>query len=61
MYPSGPPLMVLDACGYCGVAHVLINVSPLDPDDMTVKPLLTAQRIRSDYDSDTGYTSASCL
>lgn len=61
VYPSDPPLMVLGACGYCGVAHVLINVFPLDTDDVTVKPLLTAQRIRSDYESDTGYTSASCL
>lgn len=54
VYPSGPSLVVLGACGYCGLAHVWINVFPLDRADMTVKPLLTAQRIRSDYESDAG-------
>lgn len=58
MYPSSPSLMVLGPCGYCGVAHVWINVSPPDCDVTTVKPLLTAQRIRLDYDSDSGYTLA---
>lgn len=34
-----------------------INVFPPDCDHMTVKPLLTAQRIRFDCDSDTGYNT----
>lgn len=37
-----------------------INVSLLDCDDMTVKPLLTAQRLWLDYDSCTEHTLASC-
>lgn len=38
-----------------------INVLLLDCDDMTVKPLLTAQRGRLDYDPYTEYTLASSL
>lgn len=45
--------MVLGACGHCGLAHVWINVFPSDRDDMTVKPLLRAHRIRLDCGSDT--------
>lgn len=51
VYPPGPSLMVLGTCGYCGVAHVWLNGFPHD--DMTVKRVLTAQRIWLDYDSDT--------
>jgi len=58
VYPSGASLMVLGACGYCGVTRVWVHVFPLDRDDMTVKALLTAKRIRFGCVLDTGYTFA---